>query len=89
MSEGLSDVICVFPPQAGEGSGVLPVRQGLPAQLLGPVPLPVSMESKVSSSQQALLQHLLQKEQLRQQKIFSTGENLSVALSILSRTLTP
>ncbi|XP_053088737.1 histone deacetylase 9-B isoform X3 [Pangasianodon hypophthalmus] len=61
--------------EAGEGSGVLPVRQGLPPQLLGPVPLPVSMESKVSSSQQALLQHLLQKEQLRQQKIFSTGQS--------------
>ncbi|XP_058250070.1 histone deacetylase 9-B isoform X1 [Hemibagrus wyckioides] len=63
------------PIGAGEGSGVLPVRQGLPAQLLGPVPLPVSMESKVSSSQQALLHHLLQKEQLRQQKIFSTGQS--------------
>ncbi|KAI5618274.1 histone deacetylase 9-B isoform X1 [Silurus asotus] len=63
------------PINAVESSGVLPVRQGLPAQLLGPVPLPVSMESKVSSSQQALLQHLLQKEQLRQQKIFSTGQS--------------
>ncbi|XP_047667268.1 histone deacetylase 9-B isoform X1 [Tachysurus fulvidraco] len=63
------------PISAGEASGVLPVRQGLPAQLLGPVPVPVSMESKVSSSQQALLQHLLQKEQLRQQKIFSTGQS--------------
>ncbi|XP_060777767.1 histone deacetylase 9-B isoform X2 [Neoarius graeffei] len=63
------------PINAGEGSGVLSVRQGLPAQLLGPVPLPVSIESKVSSSQQALLQHLLQKEQLRQQKIFSTGQS--------------
>ncbi|TSK34727.1 Aryl hydrocarbon receptor [Bagarius yarrelli] len=63
------------PISAGESSGVLPVRQGLPAQLLGPLPLPVNMESKVSSSQQALLQHLLQKEQLRQQKIFSTGQS--------------
>ncbi|KAI4873022.1 hypothetical protein NFI96_023275 [Prochilodus magdalenae] len=52
-----------------EGSGVL----GLPAHVLGHVPLAVPLETKVGSSQQALLQHLLQKEQLRQQKILSTG----------------
>ncbi|XP_072536737.1 histone deacetylase 9-B isoform X4 [Salminus brasiliensis] len=52
-----------------EGSAML----GLSAHVLGPVPLPVAMDTKVSSSQQALLQHLLQKEQLRQQKILSTG----------------
>lgn len=52
-----------------ESSGIL----GLPAHILGPVPLTVSMDSKVGSSQHALLQHLLQKEQLRQQKILTTG----------------
>ncbi|XP_017537991.1 histone deacetylase 9-B isoform X4 [Pygocentrus nattereri] len=52
-----------------EGGGVL----GLPAHVLGHVPLPITMETKVGSSQQALLQHLLQKEQLRQQKILTTG----------------
>ncbi|KAL0985499.1 hypothetical protein UPYG_G00157670 [Umbra pygmaea] len=50
------------------------VRHGLPGQLLGPVPMPTSMETKVSTSHQALLQHLLQKEQMRQQKILSSGQ---------------
>ncbi|KAL0172610.1 hypothetical protein M9458_032921, partial [Cirrhinus mrigala] len=45
-----------------EGGGVSAVIQGLPTQLLGPVPLSVAMETK----------HLLQKEQLRHQKILST-----------------
>ncbi|KTG43496.1 hypothetical protein cypCar_00002835, partial [Cyprinus carpio] len=58
-----------------EGGGVSAVIQGLPTQLLGPVPLSVAMETKVSSSHQALLQHLLQKEQLRHQKILSTGQS--------------
>ncbi|XP_056141637.1 histone deacetylase 9-B [Lampris incognitus] len=49
------------------------VRHGLPGQLMGPVPLQSGLESKVSSSHQALLQHLLQKEQMRQQKILSSG----------------
>ncbi|XP_076826862.1 histone deacetylase 9-B isoform X2 [Brachyhypopomus gauderio] len=62
--------------QHGEGGGVLAIRQGLPAQLLGPVPLPLTLEPKASSSQQALLQHLLQKEQLRQQRILSTGQSV-------------
>lgn len=74
--------MCMFPAQAGlalkekqaEGSAVF----GLHPHLLGPVPLPVTMETKVNSSQQALLQHLLQKEQLRQQKILSTGETLII-----------
>ncbi|CAL1611317.1 unnamed protein product [Knipowitschia caucasica] len=48
------------------------VKHGLPGHLLGPVPLH-SLESKVSSSHQALLQHLLQKEQMRQQKMLSSG----------------
>uniref|UniRef100_A0A8C4NS05 histone deacetylase n=1 Tax=Dicentrarchus labrax TaxID=13489 RepID=A0A8C4NS05_DICLA len=33
----------------------------------------ISLESKVSPSHQALLQHLLQKEQMRQQKMLSSG----------------
>ncbi|XP_038851052.1 histone deacetylase 9-B [Salvelinus namaycush] len=51
------------------------VRHGLPGQLLGPVPMPtvISMETKVSPSHQALLQHLLQKEQIRRQKILSSS----------------
>ncbi|XP_035019611.1 histone deacetylase 9-B isoform X2 [Hippoglossus stenolepis] len=48
------------------------IRHGLPANLLGPVPLQSGLESKVSPSHQALLQHLLQKEQMRQQKILSS-----------------
>ncbi|XP_056619015.1 histone deacetylase 9-B [Triplophysa dalaica] len=58
-----------------EGGGVSAVMQGLSTQLLGPVPLSVAMETKVSISHQALLQHLLQKEQLRHQKILSTGQS--------------
>lgn len=58
-----------------EGGGVSAVIQGLSTQLLGPVPLSVAMETKVNSSHQALLQHLLQKEQLRHQKILSTGQS--------------
>ncbi|KAF7658246.1 hypothetical protein LDENG_00015610 [Lucifuga dentata] len=50
------------------------IKHGLPGQLLGPVPLQTSLESKVSPSHQALLQHLLQKEQMRQQKMLSSGQ---------------
>ena len=49
------------------------VKHGLPGHLLGPVPLQTGLESKVSPSHQALLQHLLQKEQMRQQKMLSSG----------------
>ncbi len=63
-----------------EGGGVSAVIQGLSTQLLGPVPLSVAMETKVNSSHQALLQHLLQKEQLRHQKILSTGENIRASI---------
>ncbi|XP_064802835.1 histone deacetylase 9-B isoform X3 [Oncorhynchus masou masou] len=51
------------------------VRHGLPGQLLGPVPMPTvtPMETKVSPSHQALLQHLLQKEQIRRQKMLSSS----------------
>jgi len=47
------------------------IKHGLPGHLLGPVPLQTGLESKVSPSHQALLQHLLQKEQMRQQKMIS------------------
>ncbi|XP_030637494.1 histone deacetylase 9-B [Chanos chanos] len=46
----------------------------VPTQLLGSAGLPIPMETKVSNSHQALLQHLLQKEQLRQQNILSNGQ---------------
>lgn len=70
-----------------EAGGASAVIQGLPTHLLGPVPLSVAMETKVSSSHQALLQHLLQKEQLRHQKILSTGENIHKILTEYFRTL--
>ncbi|KAI3360950.1 hypothetical protein L3Q82_013153 [Scortum barcoo] len=50
------------------------IKHGLPGHLLGPVPLQTGLESKVSPSHQALLQHLLQKEQMRQQKMLSSGQ---------------
>ncbi|KAM9310721.1 histone deacetylase 9-B isoform 2-T2 [Pholidichthys leucotaenia] len=50
------------------------IKHGLPGHLLGPVPLQTGLDSKVSPSHQALLQHLLQKEQLRQQKILTSGQ---------------
>uniref|UniRef100_A0A4W6D9Y1 histone deacetylase n=1 Tax=Lates calcarifer TaxID=8187 RepID=A0A4W6D9Y1_LATCA len=53
------------------------IKHGLPGHLLGPVPLQTALESKVSPSHQALLQHLLQKEQMRQQKILSSGNSMS------------
>lgn len=52
------------------------IKHGLPGHLLGPVPLQTGLESKVSPSHQALLQHLLQKEQMRQQKMLSTGKTV-------------
>ena len=58
------------------------IRHGLPhGQLMGPVPLQTGLEAKVSPSHQALLQHLLQKEQMRQQKILSSGEFLLLIFS--------
>ncbi|XP_068179650.1 histone deacetylase 9-B [Antennarius striatus] len=50
------------------------IKHGLPGHLLGPVPLQTGLESKVSPSHQALLQHLLQKEQMRKQKMLSSGQ---------------
>ncbi|KAJ8290691.1 hypothetical protein GJAV_G00016370 [Gymnothorax javanicus] len=62
----------------GDGTSVAAARPALPGQYLGTVPLqpglaPVSLETKVNSSHKALLQHLLLKEQMRQQKILSSG----------------
>ncbi|KAM4580093.1 histone deacetylase 9-B isoform 2-T2 [Odontesthes bonariensis] len=53
------------------------IKHGLPGHLLGPVPLQTGLESKVSPSHQALLQHLLQKEQMRQQKMISGQGSMS------------
>ncbi|KAJ8415869.1 hypothetical protein AAFF_G00404260 [Aldrovandia affinis] len=66
----------VLKDKQGDGSSVAAVRQALPGHFLGTVPLqsglaPVALETKVNSSHQALLQHLLLKEQMRQQKILS------------------
>uniref|UniRef100_A0AAY4DAT8 histone deacetylase n=1 Tax=Denticeps clupeoides TaxID=299321 RepID=A0AAY4DAT8_9TELE len=43
-----------------------------PRQSLGAVP-PVSLETKVNNSQQALLQHILMKDHMRQQKMLPPG----------------
>ncbi|XP_077124850.1 histone deacetylase 9 isoform X4 [Ranitomeya variabilis] len=53
-------------------------RQGvsLPGQYAGALPVSsahISLEGKTNSSHQALLQHLLLKEQMRQQKLLATG----------------
>ncbi|XP_051791434.1 histone deacetylase 9 isoform X2 [Erpetoichthys calabaricus] len=52
------------------------MRHALPGHYQGGVPLPpglppVALEAKVNNSHQALLQHLLLKEQMRQQKILN------------------
>ncbi|MGH0132980.1 UNVERIFIED_CONTAM: hypothetical protein FKN15_020898 [Acipenser sinensis] len=54
-------------------SAMQAMRQALPGQYLGAGPLssglpPVALEAKANNSHQALLQHLLLKEQMRQQK---------------------
>nr|XP_015213418.1 PREDICTED: histone deacetylase 9 isoform X3 [Lepisosteus oculatus] len=59
-------------------AAVQAMRQPLPGQYVGGVPLqsglpPVALEAKVNNSHQALLQHLLLKEQMRQQKMLSSG----------------
>lgn len=59
------------------------IKYGLPGHLLGPVPLQTGLESKVSPSHQALLQHLLQKEQMRQQKMLSAGKTTLYLLNYI------
>ncbi|XP_029359184.1 histone deacetylase 9-B isoform X3 [Echeneis naucrates] len=73
ISLGLSTASSPISAAIGLKDRSTEIKHGLPGHLLGPVPLQTSLESKVSPSHQALLQHLLQKEQMRQQKILSTG----------------
>ncbi|RXM37220.1 Histone deacetylase 9 [Acipenser ruthenus] len=59
-------------------SAMQAMRQALPGQYLGAGPLlsglpPVALEAKANNSHQALLQHLLLKEQMRQQKSLTNG----------------
>ncbi|KAM6994910.1 histone deacetylase 9-B isoform 1-T1 [Tautogolabrus adspersus] len=74
ISLGLSTASSPLSAAIGMKDRSTEIRHGLPGHLLGPVPLQTGLESKVSPSHQALLQHLLQKEQMRQQKILSSGQ---------------
>ncbi|XP_075965425.1 histone deacetylase 9-B isoform X2 [Anarhichas minor] len=74
ISLGLSTASSPISAAMGLGDRSTEIRHGLPGHLLGPVPLQTGLESKVSPSHQALLQHLLQKEQMRQQKMLSSGQ---------------
>uniref|UniRef100_A0A1A8FJ65 histone deacetylase n=1 Tax=Nothobranchius korthausae TaxID=1143690 RepID=A0A1A8FJ65_9TELE len=74
ISLGLSTASTPISAALGLKDRTTEIKHGLPGHLLGPVPLQTGLESKVSPSHQALLQHLLQKEQIRQQKIISSGQ---------------
>ncbi|KAM3614555.1 uncharacterized protein V6R79_016072 [Siganus canaliculatus] len=74
ISFGLSTASSPISAAMGLKDRSTEIKHGLPGHLLGPVPLQTGLESKVSPSHQALLQHLLQKEQMRQQKILSSGQ---------------
>nr|XP_054596279.1 histone deacetylase 9-B isoform X1 [Nothobranchius furzeri] len=74
ISLGLSTASTPMSAALGLKDRTTEIKHGLPGHLLGPVPLQTGLESKVSPSHQALLQHLLQKEQIRQQKIISSGQ---------------
>ncbi|PWA33499.1 histone deacetylase 9-B isoform X3 [Gambusia affinis] len=74
ISLGLSTTATPISAAMGLNDRSTEIKHGLPGHLLGPVPLQTALESKVSPSHQALLQHLLQKEQIRQQKIISSGQ---------------
>ncbi|XP_028985081.1 histone deacetylase 9-B isoform X1 [Betta splendens] len=74
ISLGLSTTSSTINAAIGLKDRSTEIKHGLPGHLLGPVPLQTGLESKVSPSHQALLQHLLQKEQMRQQKILSSGQ---------------
>ncbi|XP_005738500.1 histone deacetylase 9-B isoform X2 [Pundamilia nyererei] len=74
ISLGLSTASSPISAAMGLKDRSTEIKHGLPGHLLGPVPLQTGLESKVSPSHQALLQHLLQKEQMRQQKILSSGQ---------------
>lgn len=76
ISFGLSTASSTISAAMGLKDRSTEVKHGLPSHLLGPVPLQTTgLESKVSPSHQALLQHLLQKEQMRQQKMLSTSQS--------------
>ncbi|XP_024123410.1 histone deacetylase 9-B isoform X1 [Oryzias melastigma] len=75
ISFGLSNASSSISAAIGLKDRSTEIKHGLPGHLLGPVPLHTALESKVSPSHQALLQHLLQKEQMRQQKIISSGQS--------------
>uniref|UniRef100_A0A3B3TKN9 histone deacetylase n=1 Tax=Poecilia latipinna TaxID=48699 RepID=A0A3B3TKN9_9TELE len=83
ISLGLSTTPTPISAALGLNDRSTEIKHGLPGHLLGPVPLQTALESKVSPSHQALLQHLLQKEQIRQQKIISSGSMSSHAQSPL------
>lgn len=72
ISLGLSTASSPISAAIGLADRSTEIKHGLP--LLGPVPLQTGLESKVNPSHQALLQHLLQKEQMRQQKLLSSGQ---------------
>ncbi|XP_032373612.1 histone deacetylase 9-B isoform X5 [Etheostoma spectabile] len=74
ISLGLSTASSPISAAMGLKDRSTEIKHGLPGHLLGPVPLQTGLESKVSPSHQALLQHLLQKEQMRQQKMLSSGQ---------------
>ncbi|XP_047187155.1 histone deacetylase 9-B isoform X4 [Scophthalmus maximus] len=74
ISLGLSTASSPISAAMGLKDRSTEIKHGLPGNLLGPVPLQTGLESKVSHSHQALLQHLLQKEQMRQQKILCSGQ---------------
>ncbi|XP_041843625.1 histone deacetylase 9-B isoform X6 [Melanotaenia boesemani] len=74
ISLGLSSASSPISAAMGLKDRSTEIKHGLPGHLLGPVPLQTGLESKVSPSHQALLQHLLQKEQMRQQKMISSGQ---------------
>ncbi|XP_047216631.1 histone deacetylase 9-B isoform X2 [Girardinichthys multiradiatus] len=84
ISLGLSTASTPISAALGLKDRSTEIKHGLPGHLLGPVPLQTALESKVSPSHQALLQHLLQKEQIRQQKIISSGQG-----SMSSHTQSP
>ncbi|MGH0133438.1 UNVERIFIED_CONTAM: hypothetical protein FKN15_077353 [Acipenser sinensis] len=72
-----TEAATILKEQHGD-SAMQAMRQALPGQYLGAGPLssglpPVALEAKANNSHQALLQHLLLKEQMRQQKSLTNG----------------
>uniref|UniRef100_A0AAY4DAZ3 histone deacetylase n=1 Tax=Denticeps clupeoides TaxID=299321 RepID=A0AAY4DAZ3_9TELE len=71
------------PPTVSDGTQLDNSVPGKPTprQSLGAVP-PVSLETKVNNSQQALLQHILMKDHMRQQKMLPPGNSAVPALPV-------